>query len=253
MNIQPEKNGDSHSRYQTADELFSHPACTHIVSMPSRQDIQLGLHSQHIHLERQAEAFRAIDHFRVSRLRTENYPSLEELYQCHPHWRELLWQDVSAYPDLPYYTRYRPLTDAIEVWAMPDSDAGSDQGNYVVYGAAEVVSLSPAFRKQLQPQGNWLIVSHPGIPWDVVSTKLVLKRRKRGKIARSFYKFLYRKGFDVDKFYMKVIMVIVTWSPFIHPQPSHKEREPDFLIVYGQPPSTWRDAPQHDLSTETSS
>ncbi|HLV99255.1 MAG TPA: hypothetical protein VKT82_11335 [Ktedonobacterales bacterium] len=216
MSIQPDNSGDRYSPYQTAEELFSHSVCTHIVSMPPIQDTQMGLHSQHVHLERQARAFRAIYHVDLSNLRTEDYPSLQDLYRRHPRWRDALWQDISAYPDLPYNTRYRPLTNTIEVWAMPDSDADSDQGSYIAYGSAEVVSLSPAFRKQLQPQDNWLIVRHPGRTWRVVSKKLILK--SRGKAGN---------------------------------QSSQTKREPDFLIVYGQPPINWRDAEQHILSIET--
>jgi hypothetical protein len=230
MSIQPEKSDDRSGPYQTAEELFSRPACTHIVSVPSHQDAQLGLHSQHVHLERQTGAFRATYHVGVSNLRTEDYPSLEDLYQRHPRWRDALWQDISAYPDLSYDARYRPLTETIEVWAMPESDAGPDQESYIVYGAAEVVSLSPAYRKLLRPQGTWLIIKHPGRTWRVVSKKLVGK--KRGKLGRAFHRFLLK---------------VKIRSPFIGKQPSQIKREPDFLIVYGQPPSNWRDAKQHIL------
>lgn len=246
---QSEERDDHQNLYQTADELFNRPGCTHIVSAPSSQDAHLGLHSQHIYLERQEGGFKALYTILVSRLKTEDYPGLEDLYQRYPEWRNKRWQDISEYPDLPYDTRYRPLTDTIEVWAMPDKDTDPD-GMYVAYGAAEVVSLTPAFRKQLRPQDTWLIIKHPGRTWDVVSTKLVLKRQ--GKVGRAFFKFLYRYWKGYVKFYMKVRMAIAIWTPFSRQTPSHKEREPDFLIVYGQPPNNWREAEQHILSTDTS-
>lgn len=247
MSRQPEERDDYPSLYQAADELFSRPGCTHIVSAPPSQDAHIGLHSQHVHLERQEGGFKALYTILVSRLKTEDYPNLEDLYQRHPEWRTRRWQDISEYPDLPYNTRYQPLANSIEVWAMLDKDTDPG-GMYIAYGAAEVVSLTPAFRKLLRPQDTWLIVKHPGRTWHIVSTKLVGK--KRGKVGRAFYRFLYRIGFY--HFLMRGKMWLLTrvmmWFPFVGKQPSRIEREPDFLVVYGQPPINWRDAEQHILS-----
>jgi hypothetical protein len=244
---QPEEHDDHQSLYQMADELFSRPGCTHIVSAPPSQDAHLGLHSQHVHLERQEGGFKALYPILISNLKTEDYSSLEDVYQRHPEWRNTNWQDISEYPDLPYNTRYQPLANSIEVWAMLDRDSDPDDGMYIAYGAAEVVSLTPAFRKQLRPQDNWLMVKHPGRTWRVVSTKLVLK--KRGKIDRAFHHFLYRIGFY--GFLLKVKMRVMMWSPSVGKQSTRPEQEPGFLVVYGKPPNNWRDAEQHILSRDS--
>lgn len=241
MSTQPESSNDYNGLYQTAEELFSRPTCTHIFSSPRRHHVHYYI-IQNAHLERHADGFRAIYSILesgvfVHRLRVEEYPDLGAFYHHHPYGRDAIWQDISDFPTLPYTAHYKPLTETINVWI-------ESPGNYTVYGSVEITNMPFPFQKLLHPLSTWLIVEHPAITLHVVSKVLVGK--KRGKIGRTFHNFLHRKGF------YKFILKVKVRSPFIGKQQSRIEFDPGFLVIYGKPPINWHETEQHILSMNTS-
>jgi hypothetical protein len=119
VDTEPSMSSQAGSPLRTADELFAHPECVHIVSMNNS--------SQNIHLERTNECFRLT----FGALGAEPPPfrefgTLDELYQARElmamrvNWRDAIWQDISGYPPFSYSALYRPLGDPIKLAILPD-------------------------------------------------------------------------------------------------------------------------------------
>lgn len=233
--------------YQTPEALLSRPACRHIISMTT---------DQQIHLERVPEGFRVTypdglnlikmgnpewqrarrhrylrprpkviaqieQHFS---LHAEVFASLQDFYQQHlPHWRNIspqdaIWQDISDYPDLPYSAIYCPLRERIEF----SRRSGTPSGPYIAYGLAEVEQQERPLKAILHPTDSWLILEYPVVTYKVA------------------YGINYATRSKIIKFYRRMEQRLRKLR-----YPYALMEEPACLILYGHPPADWRSGPQH--------
>jgi hypothetical protein len=236
-----------HNPYQTPEELFSDPACKHIISMATDQQIHLerlpkGLRVTYPdgfilikrgnpekrwqmrkhHLEPRSEERNQIEqHFG---LYTEVFSHLQDFYQQHhPSWKNIspqdaIWQDISDYPELPYSTIYCPIRESISFFARLEG-VFTPHGPYVAYGPAEVIHQGARWGVLLRPTSNWLVLEYPAISHPVVY-KIIHLHKRSGESQQP------------------------TKPDRSLGSPGLVER-PACLVVYGRPPGNWRSGPQH--------